>query len=256
MNYHSDEWIMAGLQRHYDEVLTIYRLEQVVGIMYTGSANYNADCENSDVDSWAIVVEEHYDPATYEVQMHRFQDEIIWFCDIRAFINGLSFSDFWYLQALYTKYKIINPQYKNLVDELYNKREEYAYNNIQNFVDLISQRMDFVDIKYFDTELDAHKREKALYYSTIMYIGLLIYKYHEPFESLFYNEYYAAHLLKIKNGNISYEEGKKLYITMAMAVKQFKSSLKDYPSNNNLFTFSEQIMQDFIQKYKNEQRKF
>ena len=46
-NYHSDEWVMNRLQEHYDDVLSQYPEDRIVGIFCYGSTNYNIDIESS-----------------------------------------------------------------------------------------------------------------------------------------------------------------------------------------------------------------
>ena len=55
-NYHSDEWIMNRLQEHYDDVLSQYPEDRIVGIFCYGSTNYNIDIESSDIDSKVILL--------------------------------------------------------------------------------------------------------------------------------------------------------------------------------------------------------
>lgn len=249
MNYHSDEWIMAGVQRHYDEVLTRYRPEQIVAVCYTGSANYNADCEDSDVDTWALVIEDDYNSTDYKVEMYWFDNEVIWLTDIRAFIYGLSYSDFWYMQGLYTKYKVINPTYEHIIARLYEHKEAYAYNNVNNFAILAKDNID-MNVRYFNPELLHPRHDKVLYYVMLMYIGVLTYQNNMRFESIFYNEKYGSLLKHIKNGGISYDEGKRIYNNIAMEVKKFFPNKNEYSSYDaHLSEFSQEQIDKILEVY-------
>lgn len=46
-NFHSDEWIMNGVKEHYEEALTMFPENRIVGVFYQGSANYGLDYEKS-----------------------------------------------------------------------------------------------------------------------------------------------------------------------------------------------------------------
>lgn len=56
MNYHSNEWIMKRIEEHYQEALTFFPENRVVGIFCQGSQNYGLDYEDSDIDTKLIVV--------------------------------------------------------------------------------------------------------------------------------------------------------------------------------------------------------
>ena len=51
MNYHSDEWVMNQINRHYLFANELYDSNQIVGVFCQGSTNYGLDCENSDIDT-------------------------------------------------------------------------------------------------------------------------------------------------------------------------------------------------------------
>ena len=55
MNFHSDEWIMEKLNEHYQEALTLFPEDRIVGIFLQGSQNYGLDIEGSDIDTKLIV---------------------------------------------------------------------------------------------------------------------------------------------------------------------------------------------------------
>ena len=55
MNYHSDEWIMYGVKKHYNEALQYFPKDKIIGIFYQGSGNYGLDYEDSDVDTKLVI---------------------------------------------------------------------------------------------------------------------------------------------------------------------------------------------------------
>lgn len=248
MNYHSDEWIMAGVQRHYDEVTRLYRPEQIIGVIYTGSANYNADCENSDIDTWALIIEDEYDPRNYTVNMHQLDSEVIWKCDIRSFISGILHSDFWYILPLFSKYRILNPMYATLYELIYARREEYAYNNVPGALAVLMEQIN-KRANYLNPELQFPSYEKTLYYLVLSYIGINIYKYGAPMSSLFYNDIYGAELKRIKDGTVNYLLGKQIYYAIlnelrALQKQKFKSSI-----NSELIEFSQKQIDKILEEY-------
>ena len=56
MNFHSDEWIMDRVKEHYEEALTLFPEDRIVGIFYQGSGNYGLDTAISDVDTKLVVL--------------------------------------------------------------------------------------------------------------------------------------------------------------------------------------------------------
>lgn len=251
MNYHSDEWIMAGVQRHYDEVLKHYRPEQIVFVFYTGSANYNADYENSDIDTWAVVIEDDYSEDTYTTNFFHFNNEVIFFCDIRAYINGIYHSDWTYLPGLYTKSVIINPQYKDLVHLLKERREDFAYNDVPNSVQcaktIIFHQHGY---RFFHSRSD-YFYGKSLYSCLLNLIYVNIYKYHEVYSSCFYNDKYGVELLKVKTGHYSYAVCKRMLFALMQEVENFNPTYEEYPRFKDLLSFVQNIKIQFIERYNN-----
>ena len=66
-NFHSDEWIMEQLNRHYQEALTLFPEDRIVGVFLQGSQNYGLDYEGSDIDTKCIVL-----PTLEDLIFNRF----------------------------------------------------------------------------------------------------------------------------------------------------------------------------------------
>lgn len=116
MNYHSDEWIMAGLQRHYEIVLQRIPKERIVGMALWGSQNVGLDHENSDIDSACIFIptleQIAAEPEWVEEEKIVIGKELIRLIDVRLMSYGLSICSLFHLERAYTQYKIIpNEQY-------------------------------------------------------------------------------------------------------------------------------------------------
>lgn len=130
MNFHSDEWIMARLQEHYDEALTLFPEDRIVGIFYQGSGNYGLDIENSDVDTKLIVTPTWEDicfnKKPISTTHHRENDEHIDLKDIRLYIQTFRKQNLNFVEILFTKYLILNPTYEEDWMKLVAHREEIA----------------------------------------------------------------------------------------------------------------------------------
>ena len=133
-NFHSDEWIMAKVTEHYNEALTLFPKERILGIFYQGSGNYGLDVENSDVDTKLIVL-----PTVDEIVFNkkpistthiRENDEHIDLKDVRLYFQTFYKQNLNFLEILFTPYFIINPNYQNLWEHVVEHREEIARLNI------------------------------------------------------------------------------------------------------------------------------
>lgn len=118
MNYHSDEWIMNGVQKHYEEALKIFPSDQIVGIFAQGSMNYGLDVENSDIDTKCIVVPTFDDLAYVRKPVStthiRANEEHIDLKDVRLYINCFKKQNLNFIEILFTPYYIVNPKYETL----------------------------------------------------------------------------------------------------------------------------------------------
>ena len=134
MNYHSDEWIMAEVKKHYDEALTIFPKNRILGIFYQGSGNYGLDYVGSDVDTKCIVLpclEEicvNKEPVSYTHV--RANNEHIDFKDLRKITGDFKKQNINFLEVLFTKYCYINEDYKDLWQPMFDNAEAIAkYDN-------------------------------------------------------------------------------------------------------------------------------
>ena len=130
MNFHSDEWIMQRVQEHYNEALEHFPEDRIVGIYYQGSANYQMDYADSDVDTKLIVAPTFQELAmkTKEISTThiRANDEHIDFKDLRLYCQIFRKQNMNFLEILWTKYCLINPMYAAEWNRLVNAREEIA----------------------------------------------------------------------------------------------------------------------------------
>lgn len=135
-NYHSDEWVMNRLQEHYDDVLSQYPEDRIVGIFCYGSTNYNIDIESSDIDSKVILL-----PSWDEIIKVGTPISTTRICpngdhidlkDIRLMFDMFKKQNINFLEILFTKYRILNPRYTKFWEKIETNRELIArYNPYQ-----------------------------------------------------------------------------------------------------------------------------
>ena len=133
MNFHSDEWIMEQLNRHYQEALVRYPADRIVGVFLQGSQNYGLDFEGSDIDTKCIIT-----PTFEEIAMNKKpvstthvldNNEHLDAKDIRLYIQTFKKQNLNFLEILFTPYKIINPLYVDEWDRLIRWKESIARMN-------------------------------------------------------------------------------------------------------------------------------
>jgi hypothetical protein len=134
MNFHSDEWIMDRLEEHYQEALTIFPKDKILGIFIQGSQNYNLDYVGSDIDTKCIVL-----PTLEDICLNRkitsythvrANNEHIDFKDLRAITKDFKQQNINFLEVLFTRYRIINHDYVTLFQPMFDHAEEIAkYDN-------------------------------------------------------------------------------------------------------------------------------
>lgn len=124
--------IIKRLQENYKTVESMGY--EIVGIFLQGSQNYNLDYENSDIDCKAILLPKFNDfllnnkpiSTTYILE----NDEHIDLKDIRLMFECFKKQNINFVEILFTKYKIINPKYKDLFEPMFENNELIArYNN-------------------------------------------------------------------------------------------------------------------------------
>ena len=121
-NYHSDEWIMERVREHYEEALTLFPENRIVGVFLQGSQNYGLDYEGSDIDTKCIVVPSWEDVCFNRKAIStthvRKNDEHIDLKDIRLMFQTFRKQNLNFIEILFTKYKIINPMYGEMWEDL------------------------------------------------------------------------------------------------------------------------------------------
>ena len=138
MNFHSDEWIMDRLNEHYQEALTIFPKDKILGIFIQGSQNYQLDWSGSDIDTKCIVLPTLEDiclnkKATSYTHV-RENNEHIDFKDLRIITGDFKKQNINFLEVLHSKYRIINEDYAELFQPMFDHAEEISCYDNYRFV--------------------------------------------------------------------------------------------------------------------------
>ena len=132
-NFHSDEWIMEQLNRHYQEALTLSPEDRIVGVFLQGSQNYGLDYEGSDIDTKCIVL-----PTLEDLIFNRKpvstthvlpNEEHLDLKDVRLYFQTFRKQNLNFMEILFTKYKIVNPTYEPMWNRLIENNEQIARYN-------------------------------------------------------------------------------------------------------------------------------
>ena len=138
MNFHSDEWIMARLEEHYNEAKGIIDESHIVALSLQGSQNYGLDYKGSDIDTKLIVVPTFEDIAFNKKPIStthvRENDEHIDVKDFRLYRQCFEKQNLNFLEILFTPYKIVNPQYAESWNKLVENREAIAHYDIHRAI--------------------------------------------------------------------------------------------------------------------------
>ena len=126
------EKIMNRMNEHYNHL--IENGYEVVGLFLQGSQNYELDYELSDIDTKAIVL-----PSLEDIVLERVpvsttlvleNDEHIDVKDIRTMFKTFKKQNINFVEALFTKFHILNEKYAHLFEPMMENAERVArYNN-------------------------------------------------------------------------------------------------------------------------------
>lgn len=132
MNYNTNEKIMSRINEHIEIVESLNYNWVMVALC--GSQNYGVAYEDSDIDTKAILL-----PTFNDFVLTRSPISTTHICennehidlkDVRAMFDCLKKQNTNFIEILFTKYKVINPEYAKIVAPLFENRELIAnYNN-------------------------------------------------------------------------------------------------------------------------------
>lgn len=154
MNFHSDEWILNQVNKHYEEAKTLVNPAHIVGVFYQGSGNYGLDYEGSDVDTKCIVTPDFKEIALNRKPLStthiRKNDEHIDLKDIRLYVQTFRKQNLNFLEILFTPYTVFpNEKFLTQWNRLVENREEIThYDPVRS----VKSMMGIASEKYFAME--------------------------------------------------------------------------------------------------------
>ena len=135
-----EEKIMKRMYEHWDFLEK--NNYEIVYLALCGSQNYNLDYENSDIDTKAVVLPNfedivfNRDPISTTLILEN--NEHIDVKDVRIMFNTYQKQNTNYIETLFTDFKIVNPEYKFIVKELFDNAEEIAHINFNQTLKCIA----------------------------------------------------------------------------------------------------------------------
>ena len=132
-----EQYIAEGLVRHVAEFEKYYPDLEMFALVLQGSQNYGLDIYTedykSDIDTKVLVI-----PSLEDVVMNKkpvstthvlSNNEHLDIKDIRLYFDNFKKQNINFIEILFSKFCIVNPQYKDLWDELVAGREDIAHFN-------------------------------------------------------------------------------------------------------------------------------
>ena len=125
--------IMSRVSEHYEDALEIYPAKNICLVALQGSQNYKLDIPGSDVDTKVLVV-----PSFKEIALNkqpvstthiRYNNEHFDAKDIRLYMETFRKQNLNFLEILFTKYFILNPDFSTEWNRLVQEREAIARMN-------------------------------------------------------------------------------------------------------------------------------
>lgn len=246
MNFHSDEWVMARIQDHYDAMEEKYG-NRLIGVFCVGSTNYGLDVETSDVDSKALVL-----PTLEEISLLKeptsetyklYDSEQIDIKDIRLAIKLWKKQSINMLEVLFTKYFIVNPRFEQIWNEIKEEADEIARYDMNKAMNSMGG-MAHTRYKMWLKALDNGKRDgKSLVHIVRMYRMINKYNRGTKFSNLLYQpdgEYFE----RLRNGDLSPEEE---YDTVDLCMDDIDwvlNRMKErYPDENIEFFLNDKLLE-------------
>lgn len=125
--------IMGGVLEHYEESLTYFPEDRIIGIFLQGSQNYGLDYEKSDIDTKLIIAptfkEIAFNRPAISTTFVRQNEEHTDRKDVRLYMQTFRKQNLNFLEILFTDFKIVNPLYEEDWNRLIDAREAIAHFN-------------------------------------------------------------------------------------------------------------------------------
>lgn len=263
-NIDRDAYIFKRIKEHYNFIKDKY---EVVGIFLQGSQNYGLDIYDedykSDIDTKAIILPSLEDivlnKAPLSTTLILDNNEHIDLKDVRIMFDTFKKQNINFIEILFTKYKIINPKYKDLWQEIISKREEIArldFNKALNCQSGMSQQK-YVALKHpYPTIIEKIKKygydPKQLHH--ILRMNDFIKKYVKgiPYEKCLIPDN-KEYLIEIKKGILDLKSAEKLAKEVnEETYKISKEYQNNYSINKSCIDLLEKIKYSLIHRFLSE----
>ena len=139
-----EEKIFERLRADYEKVAEKHT---VLGVFLQGSQNYGLDYEGSDIDTKAIII-----PSLEDIVLNRKPVSTTWILesnehidvkDIRLMHECFRKQNINFVEILFTKYRILNPEFADLYQPMFDNNERIAhYNKIAAVKCILGQMME------------------------------------------------------------------------------------------------------------------
>ena len=150
--------VMDKVKKHYNEALTYFPEDRIVGIFLQGSQNYGLATPQSDVDTKLIVTPTFKDIAMNRKPVStthiRANEEHIDFKDIRLYIQTFRKQNLNFLEILYTDFAIVNPIYEKQWNRLVERESREAithfnpYRSVQSMKGIALEKYHAMEHEY------------------------------------------------------------------------------------------------------------
>lgn len=239
---------------------------EVVFIALQGSQNYGLDLYNekykSDVDTKAVVLPSFDDfirnktPISTTLVLEN--NEHIDVKDIRVMFNTYKKQNTNYIETLFTKYKIINVKYMDLIQPIFDNNEEIAHININQALRCMAgmsiEKLKAMEHSY-PTIIDKIEKygydPKQLHHIVRMNDFIKNYVSGKKYaECLIPKDEIKSFLLDIKIGKYDLESARKIATTFDNNTKKIKDEniLEKDEINQNAIEILEKVKSDILKK--------
>lgn len=257
------EFINKCVKEHYDEAISLGH--EVVGIFLQGSQNYELDEYSetymSDIDTKCIILpslDSIVQGSMPTSHTHvRANNEHIDLKDIRQMFEMFKKQNNAYIEILFTDFKIINPKYKDLWEEIEARAEQIAHLNFNQTLRCLCgtsmEKYKALEHPYPNTLSKIEKYgydPKQLHH--IIRVNEFMQKYIEdkPYKECLLSDN-TEYLMQIKKGCLPLEEARKLARAVDQATKELKdANLKAVePFDNEAAKFLDMMKAKFIKRF-------
>ena len=213
--------VMDRVKEHYNEALTYFPEDRIVGIFLQGSQNYGLATPQSDVDTKLIVTPTFKDIAMNRKPVStthiRANEEHIDFKDIRLYIQTFRKQNLNFLEILYTDFAIVNPIYEKQWNRLVESREAIthfnSYRSVQSMKGIALEKYHAMEHEY-PSKIEVLKKygydPKQLHHLVRVEDYLGQYINGESYESCLDPGPMKQELIEIKMGKYSFADARSI----------------------------------------------